>query len=179
MNTTRVRIAWVALLTGLALVLASALAVNPIAIDCSGMAFDDGEDDSGALKPIEEVGLDLRVDGGLVLVFVEEDQGALGNAVVPCYDPDALPKDAMDRVIVSEFLCRVCVAKEVPDGLTFALADIDRVEAQPMVLARLEAIGCTIGNAFATHAFEFTCAEQNLHAVFSQLEAGTQVYLGY
>ena len=179
MNTTRVRIAWVALLTGLALVLASALAVNPIAIDCSGMTFDDGEDASGALKPVTEVGLDLRVDGGLVLVLLEEDEGALGNADVPCYDPDALPKDATGRVIVSEFLCRVCVVREVPDGLTFAIADVDRTEAQPLVLARLEAVGCTIGDAFANHAFEFTCAEQSLHAVFSQLASGTQVYLGY
>lgn len=179
MNTNRVRIAVAALLTGLALVVASALAVNPIGIDCSAMPFDDGEDDAGVLKPIEEVGIDLEVDGGLVLVLVEEDAGALGNALVPCYEPEALPKDAMDRVIVHEFLCRVCVAREVPDGLTFVIDDVGRAEVQATTLARLEAIGCTIGEAFATHAFEFTCAGENLHAVFSQLPTGTQVYLGY
>ena len=36
-----------------------------------------------------------------------------------------------------------------------------------------------IGEAFATHAFEFTCSGESLHAVFGQVETGTQVYLGY
>lgn len=165
--------------TGVVLVASVALAANPIRIDCSAMPFDDGEDDAGILKPIDEVGIDLRYDGALFIVFTPEDEGALGNAIVPGYDAEALPKDAMERVIVREFMCRSCIVREVPDGMTFVIDDVGRTEAQTTTLARLEAIGCTIGEAFAAHAFEFTCAGENLHAVFSQLENGTQVYLGY
>lgn len=180
LNTSRITARLIALIaTGVVLAASVAFAVNPIGIDCSAMPFDDGEDDAGILKPIEEVGIDLKVDGGLFVVFTPEDEGALGNAVVPGYDAEALPKDAMGRVIVREFMCRSCIIREVPDGVTFVIDDVDRTVGQATVLARLEAIGCTIGDAFATHAFTFTCNGENLHAVFSQVETGTQVYLGY
>ena len=165
--------------TGVVLAASFALAVNPIGIDCTAMPFDDGEDDAGVLKPIDEVGIDLKVDGGLFVVFTAKDEGALGNALVPGYDAEALPKDAMERVIVREFLCRSCIIREVPDGVTFVIDDVGRTAGQATTLARLEAIGCTIGEAFAAHAFQFTCNGESLHAVFSQVESGTQVYLGY
>jgi hypothetical protein len=180
LNRSRIVIRLLALIaTGVVLAASIALAANPIRIDCSAMPFDDGEDDAGILKPIDEVGVDLRYDGALFVVFTPEDDGALGNVLVPGYDAEALPKDAMERVIVREFLCRSCIITEVPDGMTFVIDDVGRSEAQATTLARLEAIGCTIGEAFAGHAFAFTCAGENLRAVFSQLEDGTQVYLGY
>ena len=117
--------------------------------------------------------------GAVFVVFTPEVDGALGNAIVPGYDAEALPKDAMDRVIVQKFTCRSCIIREVPDGMTFVIDDVGRTVGQTTVLARLEAIGCTIGDAFAAHAFEFTCHGERLHAVFSSVETGTQVYLGY
>lgn len=180
LNTSRFIVRGFALIAmGIMLTASIAFAVNPIRIDCSAMPFDDGEDDAGILKPIEEIGVDLKYDGALFVVFTPEDEGALGNVLVPGYDAEALPKDAMERVIVREFLCRSCIIREVPDGMTFVIDDVGRTAGQETVLARLEAIGCTIGDAFATHAFEFTCNGENLHAVFSQVETGTQVYLGY
>ncbi len=165
--------------TGVVFAASVAFAANPIGYDCSAMPFDDGKDDAGVLKPIDEVGIDLKYDGGLFVVFTPKDEGALGNAIVPGYDAEALPKDALDRVIVQEFMCRSCIIREVPDGMTFVIDDVGRTVGQATTLARLEAIGCTIGDAFATHAFEFTCNGESLHAVFSQVETGTQVYLGY
>lgn len=74
---------------------------------------------------------------------------------------------------------RSCIVREVPDGMTFVIDDVGRTAGQATTPTRLEAIGCTIGEAFATHAFEFTCEGETLHAVFSQVETGTQVFLGY
>ena len=180
LNTPRIIARLFALIAmGVVLAASVAFAVNPIRIDCSAMPFDDGEDDAGVLKPIDEVGIDLKYDGALFVVFTPEDEGALGNVLVPGYDAEALPKDALERIIVREFLCRSCIIQEVPDGMTFVLDDVFRPEAQATTLARLEAIGCTIGDAFAAHAFEFTCAGENLHAVFSTVAGGVQVYLGY
>ena len=180
LNTSRIIARLFALIAmGVVLAASIAFAVNPIGIDCSAMPFDDGEDDAGILKPIDEVGVDLKVDGGLFVVFTPEDEGALGNVLVPGYDAEALPKDDTERVIVREFLCRSCIIREVPDGVTFVIDDVGRTAGQTTTLARLEAIGCTIGEAFATHGFEFMCAGESLHAVFSLVEGCTQVYLGY
>jgi hypothetical protein len=179
-NTSRfIARPFVRIAAGVLLFASIALAANPIRIDCSAMPFDDGTDDAGVLKPIDEVGVDLAYDGGLIVVFTPEGDGALGNVLVPGYDAEAVPKDAMGRVLVQEFLCRSCIIRAVPDGMTFVLDDVVRPEAQATTLERLEAIGCTIGDAFATHAFAFACGGETLRAVFSHVETGTQVYLGY
>lgn len=114
-----------------------------------------------------------------MLVFVEEDAGTLGNAVVPRYDPDALPEDALERVVARRFLRQVCIATEVAQGLTFVIDDTPRATVESTTLARLEDIGCTVGDAFAAHGFGLSCAGENLRAVFSTRGSGTQVYLGY
>ena len=173
MNTVRTRITLVALLTAIALFAASALALNPIGIDCGTMPFDDDGD------AVEKVGVDLALDGGLVLVLTEEDEGTLGNVLVPSYDPDDLPEDAMERVVARRFLCRTCIAKREVNGLTFVLDDVNRAEAETTTLARLDAIGCTVGEAFADHGYGLTCNGEALRVVFSARETGTQIYLGY
>ena len=154
-------------------VLSAAFALNPIGIDCGTMPFDDDGD------AVEKVGVDLALDGGLVLVFTEEDEGTLGNVAVPSYDPDDLPEDAMERVVARRFLCRTCIAKREVNGLTFVLDDVNRAEAETTTLARLEAIGCTVGEAFADHGYGLTCNGEALRVVFSARDTGTQVYLGY
>lgn len=173
MNTTRTRIALVALLTGVALLFASAFALNPIGIDCGTMPFDDDGD------AVEKVGVDLALDGGLVLVLTEKDDGPLGNVLVPSYDPDDLPEDAMERVVARRFLCRTCIAKREVNGLTILIDGNNRAEVETSTLARLEAIGCTVGEAFADHGYGLTCEGEALRVVFSARETGTQIYLGY
>ncbi|MDF1523457.1 MAG: hypothetical protein P1P87_11690 [Trueperaceae bacterium] len=154
-------------------VLSAAFALNPIGIDCGTMPFDDDGD------AVEKVGVDVALDGGLVLVFTEEDDGPLGNVVVPSYDPDDLPEDALERVVARRCLCRTCIAKRETNGLTFVIDDATRAVVETATLARLEAIGCTIGDAFADHGYAITCDGEALRVTFGTRATGTQVYLGY
>lgn len=164
------RIRTLALLTGLALVLSSALAVHNIAVIDDTVPYGDDDD----------IGVDLTLDENdmLQLVLTGEGEGTLGNIAWPdAIDPDDLPEDAAGNTIASEARTRLDILQQGATGVTFVLDDLTRPDAMHATMERLQQIGCDIGDLLPS-SFEFQCNGEQHRAVFGTVPDGVRVYLG-
>jgi len=137
-------------------------------VDARSVAFADG---------VDLAGVDLAWDDGLVLRLGAEG-GALGDAVVPDYDVDALPTDALGRVLEADGAAATGLASAYPGGvvLTHAGTGIDALVAA--YAERLATLGFTVDPHVGARAFAFEREGRSYRAVFGAAADGVAVYLG-
>lgn len=162
-------------LAALALI-ATALANHAVHVDASAMPYRDAKDKT---KAITEVGVDLTCEGALQLVFAAKGRGNLGNAIVPGYAVDLVPKNALDTVDLERMVSWNGTVQEVPDGMTLIVKDVDRNTLRDRTLAQLEATGCTV-RAYRTgsNVIFFDHGGWTYRATFSTVTDGAQLYVG-
>lgn len=168
MNTFATRtLATLALLAALAL--PTALANGPVRVDAAAAPFDEGTD---------ALGIDLAWNGDLVIVLAAEDDGALGNAVVPVVDVDGLPTDALGRVLADEAIVRSGVVVATPAGASFVLDAGDVRTAATAFATRLEALGFHADVAIDGRHVTFEREGRSFRAAFATAYAGVAVHVG-
>ncbi|MFN2321427.1 MAG: hypothetical protein ABR510_00520 [Trueperaceae bacterium] len=157
--------------------LATAFANHTVHIDASSMPYRDAKDKTKAIK---EVGVDLTCEGDLQLVFAAKGRGNLGNAIVPGYSVDLVPKNALDTVQLDQMVTWNGTVQEVPNGFTLVVKKVDRNALRERTLAQLAATGCTVLNHQAgSNVVFFKHGGSTYRATFSTVADGAQLYVGY
>ena len=155
---------------------ATAFANHAVHIDASSMPYRDATDKT---KAIVEVGVDLTCEGDLQLVFAANGRGNLGNAIVPGYSVDRVPKNAVDVVQLEQMVSWNGTVREVPDGMTLVVKKVDRNELRDRTVAQLEATGCTIlEHRAGSHVVFFAHGGLTYRATFASVADGAQLYVG-
>ena len=173
-TTTHIRRSTLAL--ALLALIATGFAGHTVHLDASSMPYRDAADKT---KAIAEVGVDLTCEGDLQLVFAAKGRGNLGNAIVPGYAVDRVPKNALGDVELERMVPWTGTVRYVPDGLTLIVKDVDRNTLRDRTLAQLEATGCTVlGHRHAANVFFFDHGGTTYRATFSTVSEGAQIYLG-
>ena len=156
--------------------LATAFANHAVHVDASAMPYRDAKDKT---KAITEVGVDLTCEGALQLVFAAKGRGNLGNAIVPGYSVDLVPKNALDQVQLEQMVTWNGTVREVPEGLTLILKDVDRHTLRNRTIAQLQATGCTVhDHRHMGNLLFFDHGGLTYRATFSTVTGGAQIYLG-
>ena len=165
-----------ALALALLALLAAAFANHTVHIDATAMPYHDAKDKT---KAITEVGVDLTCEGDLQLVFAAKGRGNLGNAIVPGYAVDRVPKNALGTVELERMVSWAGTVQHVPEGMTLTVKDVDRNTLRDRTIAQLAATGCTVLNHQAgTHLLFFNHGGMTYRATFSTVREGAQLYLG-
>ena len=155
---------------------ATALAGHTVHVDASAMPYRDAKDKT---KAITEVGVDLTCDGDLRLVFAAKGRGNLGNAIVPGYAVDLVPKNALGDVELDRMVSWNGTVQHVPDGMTLIVKDVDRNQLRDRTIAQLAATGCTVlDHRAGSHVVFFAHGGLTYRATFSSVTEGAQMYLG-
>lgn len=156
--------------------LATGLANHAVHVDASAMPYRDASDKT---KAITEVGVDLTCAGDLQLVFAAKGRGNLGNAIVPGYAVDLVPKNALGDVQLERMVSWNGTVRSVPDGMTLIVKDVDRTTLRDRTLAQLAATGCTVrAHNHAANVVFFDHGGLTYRATFSTVAEGAQIYLG-
>ena len=155
---------------------ATAFAAHTVHVDASAMPYRDAKDETKAIK---EVGVDLTCEGDLQLVFATKGRGNLGNAIVPGYSVDLVPKNALDTVQLDEMVSWNGTVRHVPEGMTLIVKDVDRNQLRDRAIAQLAATGCTVHDHRNTgNVVFFDHGNVTYRATFSTVAEGAQFYLG-
>ena len=165
-----------ALLIGLlTLSLSFALAANDVRFTpMAGLAFEDKDD-----KIVTAMGVRFEIDGGLQLVLTDKGKGRIGDVVVPSFDVDALPKNALDEVDLHAAVTGIGVVQAYPGGIVFVLKETHAQKVMATLMRQLAAAGAEIGDLEGSgRAFGFAAEGVGYRAVLSSSASGTLVYLG-
>jgi hypothetical protein len=172
MTTARRSILALALLA----LVTTALAAHAVHIDAASMPYRDAKDKT---KAIEEVGVDLTCEGDLQLVFAAKGRGNLGNAIVPGYSVDLVPKNALGTVELERVVTWTGTVQHVNDGMTLIVKDVDRNTLRDRAIAQLAATGCTVhDHRQMGNVVFFDHGSTTYRATFSTVTDGAQIYLG-
>ena len=166
----------VALLIGLLTVsLSLALAANDVRFTTvADLAFEDKDD-----KIVTAMGVRFEIDGGLQLVLTDKGKGRIGDVVVPSFDADALPKNALDEYDRLAAVADIGVVQAYPGGIVFVLKETHAQKVMTTLMQQLAAAGAELGDLEASgRAFGFAAAGVAYRAVLSATSSGTLVYLG-
>ena len=156
--------------------LATAFAGHTVHVDASAMPYRDAKDKTKAIK---EVGVDLTCEGDLQLVFAAKGRGNLGNAIVPGYAVDLVPKNALGTVELERMVSWNGTVRHVNDGMTLVVKDVDRNTLRDRTLAQLAATGCTVlDHQAGSNVLFFAHGGTTYRATFSTVTDGAQIYLG-
>jgi hypothetical protein len=140
----------------------------------SDLAFEDSDD-----KIVTAMGIRFELDGGLNLVLTNKGKGLLGDVVVPSFDVDGLPKNALDQYDLHAAATGIGVVRSYPGGVLFVLKETHTQRAMATLMEQLAAAGAQIGHLEANgRAFGFTAAGVAYRAVLGASGSGTLVYLG-
>jgi hypothetical protein len=154
----------------------AAFANHAVHIDARSMPYRDAKDKT---KSITEVGVDLTCEGNLQFVFAAKGRGNLGNAVVPGYAVELVPKNALGDVELERMVSWNGTVNHVPAGMTLIVKDVSRNELRDRTLAQLAATGCTITEHRAgSHVLFFGHGGLTYRATFSTVANGAQIYIG-
>ncbi len=156
--------------------LATAFANHAVHVDATAMPYRDAKDKT---KAITEVGVDLTCEGNLQLVFAAKGRGNLGNAIVPGYAVNLVPKNALGTVELERMVSWAGTVQHVPEGMTLIVKDVDRSTLRDRTVAQVAATGCTVLNDQAgSHVLFFGHGGMTYRATFSTVTNGAQLYVG-
>lgn len=156
---------------------ATAFAIRTPQIDASSMPHRDAKDKT---KAITEVGVDLTCEGDLRLVFAAKGRGNLGNAIVPGYSVDRVPKNALGTVELDHMVSWNGTVRTMSDGMTLIVKDVDRNQLRDRTAAQLAATGCTVlDHQAGSNVLFFAHGGVTYRVTFSTVSEGAQLYVGH
>ncbi len=156
--------------------IATAFANHAVHIDAKAMPYRDAKDKT---KAITEVGVDLTCEGAVQVVFAAKGRGNLGNAIVPGYSVDLVPKNALGTVELERMVSWNGTVQQVPEGMTLIVKDVDRDKLRDRTVAQLAATGCTVLDFQAgSNVVFFAHGGTTYRATFSTVQNGAQLYVG-
>lgn len=162
-----------ALLLVAALALTAAFASSHLGVDASAVPFAELDADA------DLVGVSLAViDGDLVVVFVPEGTGTLGEALVPFASSDDYATNAVGDVDVARALVRSELIVAQPGGFSLVLDGANDTAVADRVASQLRQLGFDVDHRAGGRIVDFAHDGTAYRATFVGVDGGVRAYFG-